>query len=371
MARFDNLPAELRNVIYGQLLQANGPWQQPSDNFGLFTVSKQIHDESTSYFYQHNPISIDIQTPATRTATILPPIADKHLRYLRCLTIYVTTAEANSPEEQKAAKAIALLAQIGANFEYININIRSTLSTLLNARVDDSVFHDSHPITIALRQLLESGVSTKVRFELHRTWFAPNVAKKLRDQYSTQLEFGSTLAVQVSSRTIERELTGQLIKTHLSALGLNDEAVGSGSDSSSAASTPSTTSSLVGHITSAFADLDTFVITSLGPSEDAPVDDDLLDETSQGEEGSFFSVAEMEEFEGQDELDDGEGMDLDDHDNEEDDEEMEELEAEEMDAIFGNMEEIADHSANEADLSYMTNFAPELLLQHHHLGHLL
>jgi hypothetical protein len=42
-----------------------------------------------------------------------------------------------------------------------------------------------------------------------------------------------------------------------------------------------------------------------------------------------------------------------------------------MDAIMGNMEDMAQHMANDIDMSYMTNFAPDLLLRQHNLSHLM
>jgi hypothetical protein len=52
------------------------------------------------------------------------------------------------------------------------------------------------------------------------------------------------------------------------------------------------------------------------------------------------------------------------------DEDMEDVQREEIQAIVRNMNETAHHIANDDDVTYMTNFAPDLLLSRHHLGHL-
>ncbi|CAE7212623.1 hypothetical protein CFE70_009580 [Pyrenophora teres f. teres 0-1] len=377
MPEFQDIPAELRNSIYSQLLERRDSRQQIHQNFGLFTVSKQMHNESTSYFYQHNPIDVHVSSPATHSATVLPPIADKHLRYLRWLSVYATTAETHSSRQQKVASTIASLAVIGAEFKHLHICLQSSLSKLLSSRVDDAVFDSDHPITVALRQLLKSDVADIVSLELCNTWFASGVAQKLHAQYGTRLRFVSTSKQTVDPCTLERPLTGTYVSTHLTGLDLDEEAVADARCPGilSAFSTSSTPSSLVGSLSSAFADLDAFSAIAFGLGEDEPVDDDYSDQTSQQEEETFFSMSDVEEWESsaqeqeQDGLDNNEDMDLDDN-SDDNDEEMEEIPEEEMDAIMGNMEDTAHRLANDADMSYMTNFAPELLLTRHNLGHL-
>jgi len=377
MPEFFSMPAELRNAVYGQLLEGGDPRHQVHKNFGLFTVSKEIHDESTSYFYQHNAMAIDVSSPATHTATILPPIADKHVRYLRWLSVYATTAEAHSSRQQKVANTIASLAAIGAKFEHLHICIQSSLSKLVNSRVDDSVFRIDHPITVALRQLLESGVAKIVSLEMCNTWFTPDVAQKLQAQYGTRLQFFSSSEQMVDPRTLERALTGSYVSTHLTGLGLDDEAIADAHcpHVPSNSSTLSTPSSLVGCVASAFADLDTFSATAFGLGQDKLADGHDSDETSEGEEEAFFSMEDVEEWEastqeqGPDKFDDCQDIDLNDNNEDDDeDEEMAEISEEEIDAIMGNMEETAHYTANDADMSYMINFAPALLLRRHKLG---
>ena len=374
MSGFFDMPAELRNVVYGQLLGGRDSRQQVHKNFGLFTVSKQVHDESTSYFYQHNAMDIDVPSPATRTATILPPIADKHVRYLRWLSVYVKTAEAHSSRQQKVASTIASLAVIGAKFEHVYICLQSSLSKLVNSRVDDSVFGMDHPITVALRQLLESGVAKIVSLGMCDTWFRPDVGQKLQAQYGTRLEFVSSSERMVDPRTLERRLTGSYVSTHLTGLGLDDEAIADARcpPIPFGSSTSSTPSSLIGCVASAFADLDTFSVTASGLGQDELADEHDADETCAGEEELFFSMEDVEEWEastrehGPGECNDSQDMDLDDDDNE--DEEMVEIPGEEIDAIMANMEEAAHYSVNDADMSFMVNFAPALLLHRHKLG---
>jgi hypothetical protein len=64
-------------------------------------------------------------------------------------------------------------------------------------------------------------------------------------------------------------------------------------------------------------------------------------------------------------------LDEDEDEDEDEDDEMEEVSHDEMDAIMGNMEDMAQHMANDIDMSYMTNFAPDLLLRQHNLSHLM
>jgi hypothetical protein len=79
--------------------------------------------------------------------------------------------------------------------------------------------------------------------------------------------------------------------------------------------------------------------------------------------GEWSASTEEEKENGEEDTSEGMG-DLDGED------EMEDVEQGELDVIMHNMEAIAHHVANDDDVTYMTNFAPDLLLSRHHLHHL-
>jgi hypothetical protein len=165
---------------------------------------------------------------------------------------------------------------------------------------------------------------------------------------------------------LERPLTGSFASSHLKALGVEDEVIANASSGDD--STPSTPSSLPSSVCSAFQDLDMFCVTSFELNPDTTGDgNESKDDTSQS---SFFAGTDIEEWEAathvaeQEETHDQADMEFD------EDEEMEEVSQDDMDAIMGNMEETAQHIANDIDMSYMINFAPDLLLRQHNFGHL-
>ncbi|KAG9187148.1 hypothetical protein G6011_05019 [Alternaria panax] len=368
MATFDNLPAEVRNTVYGQLLDRCHP-QQTHTALALFGLSKQIGQESTSYFHQHNTFAITIASPANDSATILPPIADKWIRYLRRLAVYITTAGANSERERKIASTIASLATIGAKFENLYIRMDSSLSRLTNSRMDDSVLHAQHPITIALRQVLDANVAKVIRLELHGVWFAPGTGQALHAQYGTQLQFFAGRKPVADPCVLERFLTGSFVSSHLISLGVDDEAIAN-AYSPGDESSPSTPSSLPSSVCSAFQDLDMFSVTSFELNSETTAEDE--EPRDDANESSFFAGIDIREWEAstqaaeEEELQGQADMGLD----EDEDDEMEEVSQDDMDAFMGNMEDVAHHIANDVDMSYMTNFAPDLLLHQHNLSHL-
>ncbi|KAI4639547.1 uncharacterized protein J4E78_010874 [Alternaria triticimaculans] len=373
MARFDDFPAELRNMVYDQLLRDRHTQQPTHNSLALFTVSHQLHLESTSYFYKNNPIStVAPSSPINASATVLPPIADRYLRFLSRLNVSATIGRANPERERKIADTIASLATIGAAFEDLEICIQSSLSRLTNSRVDDSVLHASHPITVSLRRLLDSRVAKVLRLDLHKVWFAPGIAQDLHVRYGTRLQFvGGSNAIR-DPLSMERSLTGVSSSSHLTTLGVDDEVMANAC--SDDAYTPRTPSSLPSSICSPFEDLDMFSVTSFDLNSDTTADDEGSMEYAN--EGSFFSGADIEEWEAstqaaeQDEPKHPYDIEIDEDDDDDEDEEMEDISQDDMEAIFGNLEETAHHVANDADISYMTNFAPELLLTRHNLGHL-
>ena len=376
MATFNDMPAELRNVLYQELIPTSKSYllRLPTRNeLALFTVSKQIHDESSSYFYQHNHIVInDPSVTTTKNATILPTIADRYLRFLRRLTIHTLTEQGNTPGVRKTAKTIASLAAIGARFEDLNIWIVSPLSHVLNCRVDDSIMTMDHPITVALRQLLDSGVAKTLRIKLKNSWFAPGVTHTLHTPPGSRLELLVTNTPTTDLGFLERPLTGRYSSTHLTAFGLGDVDVFSCStDTASECSTPSF---LPSSCSSALSNLETFSVTSFEMSSEDEVEKDERSESSDERDTSeapFFTDDDIEDWQASaqefehDDLTDIQDEDLD------VDEEMEDVPEGDIQALFNNLEETTHHFANEDDVTYMTNFAPDLLLSRHQLGHLV
>jgi hypothetical protein len=370
MANFNDLPAEIRNALYGQLMTEESIAQHRTQNaFAMFTVCKQLHEESSSYFYQHNAIAIDTPSTATSAATILPPVADKYLRFLNRLTLHGLTGQSSMSRTREVATAIASLSCIGAQFSELNILITSSLSQLLNSRVDDSILDDKHPITEAIRTVLQARVAKKFRLQLQNTWFAPGVAHGLQATFGSQIEFYERETRCHDISVLERPLVGRYSSVHLTDLGLGDETIADVSHSNNYSSTPS---SLRSSLCSAFSNLDTFSVSSweLGSEEaGAQACGDSFKAGNDASEHPFFTDDDIEEWsasttaEGED--NDGILGDLEDLDE---DEEMEDVSQEVVQAFMHNMEEVAHHEASEDDVEYMVNFAPELLLRRYQLA---
>lgn len=365
------MPAEFRNVLYAELLQNSRSPHQPHNELALFTVSKQLHKESTSYFYQHNDIAIDAPSAATNVATILPPIADKYLRFLRHLRVHIPTGQANWPSVRNAASTINSLASIGANFVDLHIFISSPLSPLLNSRVDDSTMDSHHPITIALRDLIAAGIAKSIHIQLKNAWFAPGVASALHSTPPSRLRFSISDNYTLDFTSLERPITGRYSSMHLTDWGLREEDV---KDSSLGypTSVSSTPSSLPSSLCSAFANLDTFSVTSfeLASDDEHDKDGESYDEFDSSEQ-PFFTEDDIEEWQAathESQQEDSGSLVI--H-NLGEDEEMEDVPQEDIQAFMNNLEATAHHRANDADITYMTNFAPDLLLSRHHMGHLV
>jgi hypothetical protein len=377
MADLSHVPAELRNMIYEALLsesqRRNTMVRFRNDNaFSIFAVSKQFHYETTSYFYKYNTFNIYTPSRVTDTATILPPIANRYLRHLRQVRVLATIAHAESTTNTKVASTIASLATIGANLEDVLVIIESSLSRLINSVVDDSILGSDHPVTTALRTLLDSGVAKTVRLCLCDAWLTSCVAHDLKIQYGNRLLFVDQGGLPCDTTVVQREKTGVHITQHMGRLGLSNEDVPDvpSPDRVAARSTPSSISSSLG---SAFADLDTFSVTNFERGSD-----DVKNDESRGEStgnDSFFSEADIQEWEASTESHKQEDTfqleDMGAEDDLGDGEELGNLSEEDFDAVMGNMEDVAYPNANEDDITYMTNFAPELLLARHHLGHLV
>jgi hypothetical protein len=377
MVGFLHLPCEIRNSVYEEVLGSGRNIDfRNQDELVPFAVSKQVRDESASYFYQHNAVTVYAPTAATGTATILPPITDRYLRFLRRLTVNVTVGQSTTPETRKVATAIAALAGVGAQFAELNIRIESSLSRVLNSRVDDSVMGSNHAITLAIRTVLRSDVAKIIRIQLEGAWFAPGVAQTLKAAFSTQLEFvaddetGGKKSINASK--LERLLIGRYSNTHLPDLDFTDQDItdmSSGSNLGSSASTPST---LFSSRSLAFSDLDAFKVSSSGPGSYEKENEDRNDSVMGDDDTSepFFSLDDIEEWSGEEEQGMGDEV-LDDMDDLDEDAEMEDVTQGDFEAFVHNQRELANEIANDEDITYMTNFAPDLLLSGHNLGHLV
>jgi hypothetical protein len=357
----DVLPAEVRNRLYKQLMTEENT---SSNALALFTVSKQVHQEASSFYYQNNAVTINTPSTSTGAATILPPVADRYLRYLKRFTLHALAGQSNMPRTRKVAAAIASLSCIGAQFSELSIVVTSSLSQVLNARVDDSVLEDNHPITEAIRIVLRARVAKTFRLYMQNTWFAPGVARNLQTTFGSQVEFYERETRCHDMSSLERSLIGRYSSMHLTSLGLGDENTTATNYDNSSTSTPSSLRSSLG---SAFSELDSFTVTSwesgLDEAEAKAGGDSSMDDDDAGEP-SFFTDDDLEDWSastttGHDDDDHDEVLgDLDDLDE---DEEMEDVSQEDILDVMNNLQEIANHQANEEDIEYMVNFAPHFL----------
>jgi hypothetical protein len=372
MFRFTDLPPELRNCMYDELLTGKSRFQHRDQHeLALFTVSKQLHGESSSYFYQHNTIVVDAPLATTDTTTNLPPIVDRYLRFLKRLTMRTFVGHAALQRTRKTAAAIVALSCIGAKFDELNVLIKSPLSHFLNSRVDDSTLHNAHPVILAIRKVLESNVTKIFRIQLQDAWFAPGVAQALQADFGSRLEFYRDESHTQDVQSLECSLIGRYSSTHLDLDMYTAMNMCSVEESASPMSTPSTLRSSTG---SPFAALDTFSVSSFEMDFNdcekkdlhvAPANHDTSEAPffTEDDMGEWSASTEEEKENGEEDTSEGMG-DLDGED------EMEDVEQGELDVIMHNMEAIAHHVANDDDVTYMTNFAPDLLLSRHHLHHL-
>jgi hypothetical protein len=380
MAKFRDLPCEMRNALYDQLLRdENKSRHVPQNALALLGVSKQLHEESASYFYQHNHFTIDTRIIPTGAATILPPVADKYLRFLKRLELHVPLGPCIEVRTGRVAATIAALSAIGAQFTELNLLFTSSLSRMLNARVDDAILDSKHPITEALRTVLRANVTATLRIQLEDVWFAPGVAQVLQADFRPQLEFYHQERRVCEPSELERSLTGRYSSTHLTDLSLDLGEVMNFNALDDLESPHSTPSSLPSSHHSAFAELDTFSVSSFELGSNEPDSKDHDGSTQCGNyEGvePFFNDDDIEEWSActQETQGSSDAQMLDDAEDFANDDEVEDMEDDpnaEFQAIIDNMQEVAHHMANEEDITYMTNFAPELLLPRHSLGHLV
>ncbi|KAL5423734.1 hypothetical protein PMIN04_003735 [Paraphaeosphaeria minitans] len=183
-----SLPAEIRNTIYDQTFDAD---ISNADMLALMKTSQQLHLEAGSRFYANNPFTVSFPDPSVPGATVLPPINDRYLPFLKNLGVEISAGCATRPRVQEIAAAIKRLTTIGAEFDKISFLIQfpPELSFFLQNKYDDPILDKSHPITTALQHLLDSGVSKVVRIWMNGAWFAPGLATMMKAHYGSSLKF--------------------------------------------------------------------------------------------------------------------------------------------------------------------------------------
>ena len=367
MKAFFDLPSEIRNVVYNNMRadDATSP-AQGNSNLCMWAASRQLHQEVTSHFYQHSHFSTTLLNPQTHDATILPPIPDRYLKYLRQLTIRTTIGQPNPTSIDKVADSITALGDVGATFEVLCFELSSKISEALGMCVDDPVLHTDHPITYALRTVLAFGIAKTVQVELKNVWFASGVLDELRSGLSSgRLE----VFTDTENKKIERPLIGNYSTVHLDNLDLDEQDVRDArvlqeyvSSSESAALMPSS-------LSTALSDLDRFFIAEYldgdpGSFEDLlgrEKADSLFDEPMFEIQGIGNPESAIEDDNGNAEsleifMEDEEEL------TEDDDIEDEEIiDVHSIDAIVGNMKAMEMQRVNMKDICYMTNFAPDSL----------
>ncbi|KZM27433.1 uncharacterized protein EKO05_0010723 [Ascochyta rabiei] len=344
---FTNLPAEVRNIIYDELC---------TDGLAVLRTCTLVHQEAASYYYQRNPFTVSLPAVHSKGATILPPMADRYLTYLRQLTLCTSIGRPELADTREVARSIVALTRTGTHLEVLTLVFSSKISPILQTRIDDSVLHDTHPITHALRALLLFDVAKQVRVELENAWFAAGVVDDLRSEFGDRLE----VFTAVQGEAFERPLTGHYSLTHLQAFGINEhDAAYLQRECLHGGSTPSS-------LGSALSELDVF--SPMEFFDEEPMDVGNFVRIERADSGFGELIFDMDEAEPGMEvevkktgylhmpaLDDEELGESDDVD----DEEMEGMDG--IDAIVGNLEELEVRRVNEEDVCYMVNFAPELM----------
>jgi hypothetical protein len=184
---------------------------------------------------------------------------------------------------------------------------------------------------------------TLFRVNLDAVWFAPGLATRLLGAFRGKLE------IVTAEKGVERKLLGQTMQTHLRDLGLGEEFdEGAGSPSSTVDTAPSTPDSL----RSALSELDQF-----SPVEFFDGDEnDVNGGERQEKESSGIVLGDVDMLCAADRREMEEELTEEDDINDDD---MEDIDS--LDAIFANLQDVAHWRANEADVYYATNFAPEML----------
>ncbi|KAJ8111268.1 hypothetical protein OPT61_g6093 [Boeremia exigua] len=331
MATFADLPPELRNSIYEMLLDGSAP------NLSVLVTSPLLHEEAASYYYQNSALTIDLPYIEIVGETILPSIPDQYLRYIKHLSINMCLST-SMVLQADCARRIKALPDACPTLTNLTINLTSNTSRLLSARIDDSVLAESHSLTLALRHLLSSSAIQSVHLNWDGVWFAPHLATQLTSEFQGRLEILS------SASSPERELLGQTTQTHLRGLGADAEEV------TDLQLNPSTAPSTPASLSSALSELDHF----------SPIDflDEDVEDVPRGTKGEKENSLSNESESDMQYGEDGIEEELTEEDDVED-EDMEDID--DFEAIMGNFGVVAQRAACEADVCYMTNFAPEML----------
>lgn len=259
------LPPEMRNSVYRELFLFSDQREAihvdslRQNSLAFFTTSHQYHDEAASFFYTNNHFAVDGDTISTDGATLLPPIADRYVPYIKRLTLSLRSGPTDVPRVQQAADRILYLMTIGASVEEITINISASpgLGGFLNDRFDDSVMDKSHCYVDALTRLISSRVSKQIRIQLDHAWFGPSVAtclKALSDEHANSrtrpsLSFfiGSSLSPEIpvtDLKKCERALRNRYFHSPAALFDSEHALSNSTSDSSEPLDSPTSTTSL-------------------------------------------------------------------------------------------------------------------------------
>jgi hypothetical protein len=360
MTDLSNLPAEVRNAIYGQLFDGDSESRDRTRNeLAIFTVSKQFHNEASSYFYENNDMVFNIPSLPTAIATQLPPVADRYLRFLKRVTLYVPTGPAVDLETPYIVSAIEAILSIGANLTELKLVLTSKISRYLNSRIDDSVLDSAHPVTNAIHNVIRANVVKVVRITLKNAWLASGVAQTLQKEFGAKVEFYQDDMLVQDVTAVERTLLGRYASHHLTNLGIEREDVSDLSRKRGTTPDYLTLSSSPSSLCSALSDLDMFSISSFESGAD--------DAEASGCDEPFFAENDIEDWSASEQED----FSTDEDDFEMDlDEEFEDVPKGDVDAFMRNMDEVAQHKANQMDIEFLTNFAPGLLLSKAQLSHL-
>lgn len=382
-------------MIYSELLHENEAHSRIHNAPGLFGVSKQLHNEASSYWYQHNVIAIDSLSESSEGATILPPIPDQYLPYIRRFTLHLWTGQADMSTVERAAKLVASLSNIGAQFDEVTFIISTHLSNLLISRVDDPVLSTDHPIARSLHQVLSANVAKKVWVQLNGAKFATGVTRGLIQQFGSTLSFVDSKGQKVEPSLLEKPLIGRYLSSHLTALDIGEELA---SCSFPLGQSTGSTSSLPASFSTAFSELDSFSVTEYSLNGEDKMDALNLKQPAGEANGTepFFHQDDIEEWEsatsdfhydGADHIMDMDDLYVNDDGMDDDDEEeevngggdneedvlatLEPVPQDEFEDIIDNLKQVAHHRANEEDITYLANYAPDLLLARHQLAHLI
>ena len=321
---------ELRNTIYDLVYQND---LSSRASLALMQASRQLHLEVSSHYYARDCFNISCPIEPTPGATILPPVNDRYLRFLKEVGIELEVGSASLPRVQETAVTIRNLTTIGAHFDKLTFLIQfpSEFSPFLRARFDDMIMDQAHPIAAAIDHVLGSKVSEVAYIILNGAWFAPGVATKLKDRYGARLQF-----MQANEKPSLSEIS-DLALCERPFTGTSSAMLGALFDSKEAT-----------HRTHG----DRMAARGVDSSFTEPV----LGHFDDGSEPSL-PFGEEEDTKGEEELNDADDVDM--------EAELVAFGDGELDSILDNLNEtnglIADETRMNAELEFLVAFAPQLL----------